>query len=77
MVTPVGAASPVEGVMFPSTVFLGRKLGPSQTSDSGIPDIIPFLKALLLKFVSATTSPSVDAFASQRPVCVWRKGLAM
>ena len=57
-VTPLGAASPVEGVVFPSTVFHGRKLGPSQMSDGGVPDVIPFLKASLLKFVSATTSPS-------------------
>jgi hypothetical protein len=71
-----GRRFPVEGIAFPSTVFHGRKPDPSWTSDGGVPDVIPFLKASLLKFVSATTSPSFDAFASRRPVCGWRKGLA-
>jgi hypothetical protein len=47
LTTLVGAASSVEGVVFPSTVF---------------PDGTPFLKVLLLKFVSPTSSPSVVAF---------------
>jgi hypothetical protein len=58
-VTLVGVASPIEDVAFPSTVFHGQKPGPSWTSDGGVLDVTPFLKALLLKFVSATASPSV------------------
>jgi hypothetical protein len=54
-VTSLGVASPVEGVMFPSFVFRGRKPGPPRTSDGGVPDVTPFLKASLLKFVSATS----------------------
>lgn len=59
-----GAASPVEGVTFPGVVFHGRKPNPSRTSDGGVLDVTPFLMASLLKFVSATMSTSVDAFAS-------------
>jgi hypothetical protein len=62
--TPVGAASPVGGVTFPSIVFLGRKPDPSRTRDGVVPDVTPFLK-----FVSASASPSVVAFASRRLVC--------
>jgi hypothetical protein len=53
-VMPLGAASPIEGVMFPSFVFRGRKPGPPRTGNDGIPDVTPFLKASLLKFVSTT-----------------------
>jgi hypothetical protein len=35
IVTPMGVVSPVEGVAFSSSVFLGRKLGPSWTCDGG------------------------------------------
>jgi hypothetical protein len=59
---PLAAASLVEGVVFPSTVFRGRKLGPSRTADGGVPDVTLFLKASLLKFVSATSSPSKIVF---------------
>jgi hypothetical protein len=54
-VTPLGAASPIEGVVFPSYVFRGQKPGPPWTGDVGVPDVTPFLKASLLKFVSATS----------------------
>jgi hypothetical protein len=74
--TPMDAVSPVKGAVFSSAVFHGRKLGPSQTSDGGVPDVTPSLKASLLKFVSATTLSLVVAFASLRPVCGWRWGLA-
>lgn len=74
--TPLGAASLVEGVVFPSFVFRGRKPGPPRTGDDGVPDVTPFLKALLLKFVSATSLPSVVAFVFRVPVCVWRWRLA-
>jgi hypothetical protein len=73
-VTLVGVASPIEDVAFPSTVFHGQKPGPS--CDGGVLDVTPFLKALLLKFVSATASPSVFAFVSRRLVCGWRWGFA-
>jgi hypothetical protein len=43
--TPLGAASPVGGVVFPNILFLGRKPGPSLTHDGVVPDITPFLKA--------------------------------
>jgi hypothetical protein len=76
-VMPMGVASPVEVTTFPRTDFHWRKLGPSRTCDDGIPDVAPFLKALLLKFVSAMPSPLVDAFASWRPLCGWRLGLAL
>jgi hypothetical protein len=69
-VMPVDVASPIEGVAFPNTVFLGRKFGPSWTSDGGVLDITRFLKVSLLKFISATTSPSVVIFASRHLVCV-------
>lgn len=52
--TSLGAASPVEGVVFPSFVFCGRKPGPPRTDDDGVLDVTPFLKASLLKFVSTT-----------------------
>jgi hypothetical protein len=65
----VRGASLVEGVTFPSIVFFGRKLNPSRTGDGGVPDVIPFLKASLLKFVLTTTSHLVDAFASRCPIC--------
>jgi hypothetical protein len=52
-----GCRFPVESVALPSTGFLGQKPGPSRTCDGGIPDVTTFLKASLLKFVSATTSP--------------------
>jgi hypothetical protein len=74
--TLLGAASPVEGVVFPSFVFRGRKSGPPRTGDDGIPDVTPFLKASLLKFVSATSPPSVVAFVFWVPICVWRWRLA-
>ncbi|NP_001132620.1 uncharacterized protein LOC100194094 [Zea mays] len=74
--TLLGAASPVEGVVFPSFVFHGRKPGPPRIGDDGIPDVTPFLKVSLLKFVSATSSPSVVAFVFWVPVCVWRWRLA-
>jgi hypothetical protein len=56
------------------SVFLGRKLGPSQTCDGGILDVTPFLKASCLKFVSASMLPSVAAFASRHLDCGWRWG---
>jgi hypothetical protein len=59
-------ASPIEGVTFPNTVFLGRKFGPSRTRDGDVLDITPFMKVSLLKFFSTTTSPSVVVFASRR-----------
>jgi hypothetical protein len=59
-----GCRFPVEGVTFPGAVFHGRKPSPSRTSDGDILDVTPFLMASLLKFVSATTSTSFDAFAS-------------
>lgn len=71
-VTPVGITSLVVSVAFLSTVFHGRKLGTSRTSDDGSPNVTPFMEDSLLKFVSATTLPSVDAFASRLPVCWWR-----
>jgi hypothetical protein len=43
--TPLGAASPVGGVVFPNMFFLGRKPGPSRTRDGVVPDVTPFLKA--------------------------------
>jgi hypothetical protein len=43
--TLVGAACPVGGVASPNNVFLGRKPGPSQTRDSVVPDVTPFLMA--------------------------------
>jgi hypothetical protein len=46
--TPLGVASPVEGVVLPSTVFHGRKSRPFRTGDGGVPDVTPFLKASLL-----------------------------
>jgi hypothetical protein len=61
-VTPMGAA-------FPNTVFLGRKPDPSRTGDGVVSNATPILKASLLKFVSATTSPSLVASASRRLVC--------
>jgi hypothetical protein len=76
MTTPLGAASPVEGVVFPSFVFRGRKPGPPRTGNDGVPDVTPFLKALLLKFVWATSSLSVVAFVFRVPVCVWMWRLA-
>jgi hypothetical protein len=53
--TLLGAASPVEGVVLPSFVFRGRKPDPPRTDDDGVLDVTPFLKASLLKFVSATS----------------------
>jgi hypothetical protein len=73
--TPLGAAFPVEGVVFSSIVFRGRKPDPSRTGDGGIFDVTTFLKASLLKFVSTASSPSVVAFVFQGPVYVWRWGL--
>jgi hypothetical protein len=70
-VTSVGATFRVEGVAFPSTVIHERKPGPSRTGGGGVPDVTTFLMASLLKLVSATPPPSVDAFASRRPVCGW------
>lgn len=67
--TLLGAASPVEGVVFPSFVFRPRKPGPPRTDDDGVLDVTPFLKASLLKFVSATSSPSMVAFVFWVPVC--------
>jgi hypothetical protein len=61
----LGVVAPVEGVVFPNTVFRRRKPGRSRTSDSGVSDVTPFLKASLLKFVSATSSPSTIAFVFQ------------
>jgi hypothetical protein len=74
--TPLGAASPIEGVVFPSFVLRGRKPGPPRTGDDGVLDVTPFPKASLLKFVSTTSSPSVVAFVFRAPVCVWRWRLA-
>jgi hypothetical protein len=34
----------------PIFVIRGRKPGPPRTSDGGVPDVTPFLKASLLKF---------------------------
>lgn len=65
-----GRRFPVEGLIFSSVVFHGQKPGPSRTSDGGVASVTPFLEVSLLKFVSATTSPLVVAFASGRPVCV-------
>jgi hypothetical protein len=45
--TALGAASPVEGVVLPSTVLHGRKPRPFRTSDGGVLDVTPFLKASL------------------------------
>jgi hypothetical protein len=73
----VGIVSPVESVVFRSTIFYGWKLGPSQRSNDGVLDVSPFLKASLLKFILAMTSPLVDAFASQHLVCGWRWGFTM
>lgn len=56
--------------MFSSTVFRGQKSGRSRTDDSGVPDVIPFLKASLLKFVSVTSSPSTAAFVFRSSLCV-------
>jgi hypothetical protein len=63
--TTLGVASPVEDIVSPIIVFCGRKPGPSRTGDGGVLDVTPFLKASLLKFVSATSSPSVVAFVFQ------------
>jgi hypothetical protein len=59
-----GRRCPVEGIAFFSTVFYGRKPGPSRTYDGGVPNVTPFLKASLL---SATTSPSVCCFRFSAP----------
>jgi hypothetical protein len=67
-----GRRFPCCGCRIPSTVFHGRKPGLSRTSDNGIKEVTPFLKASLLEFVSATMSPSIDAFASRCLVCGWR-----
>jgi hypothetical protein len=74
-VTPMGAASPVEGVASPVLSSMGES--PVHRGQAAVAsgDVILFLKASLLKFVSASTSPSADAFASRRPVCGWRWGL--
>jgi hypothetical protein len=46
--TLLGAASPVEGVVLPSTVLHGRKPRPFRTGDGGVLDVTPFLKGSLL-----------------------------
>jgi hypothetical protein len=46
--TPLGAASPAEGVVLPSAVLHGRKPRPFRTGDGGVLDVTPFLKASLL-----------------------------
>jgi hypothetical protein len=45
---PLGAASPDEGVVLPSTVLHGRKPRPFRTGDGGVLNVTPFLKASLL-----------------------------
>jgi hypothetical protein len=67
----MGATFCVEGVAFTSSVFHEQKFGPSRTDGGGVPDVTTFLMASLLKLVSTTPPPSVDAFASRRPVCRW------
>jgi hypothetical protein len=47
-VTPLGVASPGEGVVLLSAVFHGRKPRPFRTDGGGVPDVTPFLKASLL-----------------------------
>jgi hypothetical protein len=42
-------------------------VGPSQTRDGGILDVIPILKASQLKFVLATMLPSIDALRFSAP----------
>jgi hypothetical protein len=67
---------PLCGRHIPQHCLPERKSGSSRTSDDGVQDVTPFLKALLLMFVSATTSPSDVSFASWRLVCEWRWGFA-
>jgi hypothetical protein len=67
----MGATFRVEGVVFTSTVFHERKPSPSRTGGGGVPDVTTFLMASLLKLVSAMPLPSVDDFASRRPICEW------
>jgi hypothetical protein len=64
-----GRRFPCWGVVFPNMFFLGRKPGPSRTRDGVVLDVTPFLEGVALKFVSASASPSMVAFDSQRLVC--------
>lgn len=73
----MGVTFPVEGVTFPHHCLPWEKYSLSQTSDDEVLGVFPFLKASLLKLVSAIMSPMVDAFASQRLVCGWRWVFAM
>jgi hypothetical protein len=69
--TPMGTASHVESVASPALSSMGESSVHRGQATVASGDIILFQKASLLKFVSASTSPSVDAFASRRPVCRW------
>jgi hypothetical protein len=76
-----GPHNPCWGRRIPCTVFCGRKPGPSRIGDGGVPDVTPFLKASLLKFVLATSllwwlfSFFGDRFACKGGACIVKSRL--
>jgi hypothetical protein len=57
------------------SVFHGRKCDPSWTCDVGVLEVTPPPEGIMFEFVSASTLPSTDTFASRRLDCGWRWGL--
>ena len=61
----MGTASPIEGVASPTLSSMGESLVHRGQAAVVSGDVILLLKVSLLKFVSASMSPSADGFASK------------